>query len=460
MPIFTIRNKDGATYQLDAPDEQTAYNAFSRLQSAATPSAPASESTSYAVPEWIGAQAPIRGGAGTWGIDAISPPTGSPSGASPQPDKYRQAVRQEIDSLKAKGIPTGSSLQRLMVHGMTMNADDEVLAAFSTPIEMVRRGTWNPAEAYRYAKAREDVLLDDARRENGWLGKAFESAGGIGSGAGLASKGFTAASLLAKNPDLLEKMIASALDGIGLGIIGGALDGNSLSERAENAVRGGVEGLVGAATPLVRAGGKYVAPVANKIRDWANPGRIADNQVAKRVIESEGPGDPRDAVTEFLIRQLYGLSGSEEQAHRIGLADHRGSNTMENTESGLMSRNDLRAQPLDHGPFQETPRGAVVENPEGAGNEVFTARLRSAANNVPGAIENGVAGTIQLLSGGQDEVRRRIAEALLSRGEKMDPTLPLRLNDAAQGVEMRRLMASRLGGAAALAVGPYMPNTR
>ncbi len=198
--------------------------------------------------------------------------------ALPQPDKYQQAARQEIDNLKAIGVPMGSGLQRLIVHGMTMNADDEIIAGLSTPIEMVRRGTWNPAEAYRYAKAGEDMILDDSRKQSGLVGKGAEALGSLLAGGSLTKAGLTAASGLAREATLIQKFLANLGDGVVQGAVAGALDGNSLSERLKNAeqyaVRHGVvHGAVGTGLPVaLSAVSKYVAPAAKKIWSRVNPG--------------------------------------------------------------------------------------------------------------------------------------------------------------------------------------------
>src|SRR4051812_21433696 len=73
-----------------------------------------------------------------------------------QEDEYRTAARQDQAALKASGAPTPSPLVRRMLQGATFNSADEILAGAMTPLEMIRRGTFNPAEGYRYAKARED----------------------------------------------------------------------------------------------------------------------------------------------------------------------------------------------------------------------------------------------------------------------------------------------------------------
>src|SRR5262245_11161266 len=75
-----------------------------------------------------------------------------------QTDKYRQAAEQEFADLKAKGVPVEAGLSRRVAQGATLGAADEILAGLQTPLEMVKRGTLDPREAYRYAKARENVI--------------------------------------------------------------------------------------------------------------------------------------------------------------------------------------------------------------------------------------------------------------------------------------------------------------
>src|SRR5262249_50008183 len=77
-----------------------------------------------------------------------------------KPDKYTQAAAEED-----KAIGGGDAgLTRRLVHGATLGADTTVLAGLETPFEMVKRGTLSPGEAYNYAKAREDYLMNQARQ--------------------------------------------------------------------------------------------------------------------------------------------------------------------------------------------------------------------------------------------------------------------------------------------------------
>ena len=128
--------------------------------------------------------------------------------STPAPDKYQQAAIEERDALKAKGVDTGAGVTRRLAQGATLNFADEILAGLSTPLEMVKRGTLDPREGYNYAKAREDLILDDARKNTGALGTAAEIGGGVGAGAGALGAGLTFARGLAPNAGLLGRSLA------------------------------------------------------------------------------------------------------------------------------------------------------------------------------------------------------------------------------------------------------------
>lgn len=199
-------------------------------------------------------------------------------------DPYRIAARKEVDDLKAKGVDTGAGIVRQAMQGATFNLADEVMAGVLTPLEMIRQGTFNPAEGYRHAKAREDIILEDARKDNGLTGAAAELGGGLLTGAsvpGLASR-------LAPTAGMLSRSGANAVDGAVMGGLAGAADGNSLGERLGDAALGAaVGGAVGAVAPPALAVLRSVAsPILSNIAARANPQRFAENQVARAVTES------------------------------------------------------------------------------------------------------------------------------------------------------------------------------
>jgi hypothetical protein len=209
-------------------------------------------------------------------------------GTSAPPDKYQQAAIEERDALKAKGADTGAGLTRRLAQGATFNLADEILAGASTPFEMLKRGTFSPREGYNYAKAREDLIMEDARKNTGALGTAAEIAGGIGSGLGAASGGLTFARGLAPDAGLLARSAASAGDSAAFGALAGAGEGNSIGERFNSALLGGAVGgaLGGAAPGAISLGSAALSPVISNIRARFNPEGFARSQVARGVSES------------------------------------------------------------------------------------------------------------------------------------------------------------------------------
>jgi hypothetical protein len=208
--------------------------------------------------------------------------------ASPTPDKYQTAAADEFSALKAKGSNPEYGYARRIAQGMTLGGADELLAGAMVPFEMIKRGTFNPAEAYRYTKAREDYAMDEARQRQGALGTAAEIAGGVGTGAGLARNGVTAARMLAPGAGLGARSLAMGADGVAFGGISGGLEGNGLADRAQNAGLGGLlGGVVGAAAPAAFSlGSSALSPVINNVRARINPEGFARSQVARGVMES------------------------------------------------------------------------------------------------------------------------------------------------------------------------------
>ena len=225
----------------------------------------------------------------------------------PNRDRFQQAAIDEQANLKAKGIDPGAGFTRRLAHGATLGADSTILAALETPLEMVKRGTFNPVEGYNFAKAREDQIMSDARKNTGALGTAAEVLGGATSGAGLSSGGLTAARFLAPEAGLLARSSASAADAAGLGAFSGAMEGNGLEERGANAVTGGlVGGILGGATPsALGLLGTVASPIVSNIRARANPTGFAQSQVARGVSES--------GMTPSQLAQPDGYSGNSQR---------------------------------------------------------------------------------------------------------------------------------------------------
>lgn len=229
----------------------------------------------------------IAQGAPESDIDAYVASEGLTADQLRQPDKYKQAAIEERDALKAKGVDTGAGYTRRLAQGATFNLADEIMAGAMTPLEMFKRGI-NPKEAYKYAKAREDLIMDDARKDTGALGTIAEIGGGIGSGLGAASAGLTFSRGLAPNAGLMSRSLASAGDSAAMGALAGAGDGNSVGERFNNALTGGaIGGGVGFAAPgATSLLSQAASPILSNIRARVNPEGFAQTQVARAITES------------------------------------------------------------------------------------------------------------------------------------------------------------------------------
>jgi hypothetical protein len=215
-------------------------------------------------------------------LDELKKPT------APALDKYQQAAVDERNAMQTKGIDTGAGLTRRLAQGASFNLADEVLAGLSTPLEMFKRGTLDPREGYNYAKAREDLIMDDARKNTGAVGTAAEILGGVGSGLGISRAGLSLANALPATAGLLGRTAASAGDAAIMGGLAGAGEGNSIGERFNNALMGGaVGGGVGAVAPgLTSLAGQALSPVISNIRARINPEGFAQSQVARAISES------------------------------------------------------------------------------------------------------------------------------------------------------------------------------
>jgi len=226
--------------------------------------------------------------------------------ADKQPDKYQQAAIDEQASLKAKGIDPGAGLTRRLAHGATFGADSTIMAGLMTPLEMFKRGV-GPGEAYNFAKAREDQIMGDARKNTGLLGTAAEVLGGGVSGAGLASGGLTAARFLAPEAGLLARTGASAADAAAIGGFSGAMEGNGLAERGTNALQGAAIGGAagGILPPALAIGNAAISPIVSNLRAISNPTGFARSQVARGVSES--------GMTPQQIAQSVAQAGNEGQ---------------------------------------------------------------------------------------------------------------------------------------------------
>lgn len=285
-----------------------------------------------------------------------------PKGKAPAADPVRETVRKERDAERAKGVPEMSPTARLVAQGFTFGLSDEARALAGIPAQMYRRGTFNPATAYEYAKAREDLDLEDARAQAGGLGTAAEIAGGVGTGANLYRAGLTFGPAIASRlgSGLIGTAAGAAADGVAYGALAGAAEANGLDRLTGAAKGAAVGGALGATIPTATAAlGMLVAPAISNISARVNPSRYADRQLLQAATESgqtpaqvadrvgaaiadgqteyrlldaldnagrrkaavvaKNPGEGRQQLVEFLDQRQAGQGGRVAQAVEEGL---------------------------------------------------------------------------------------------------------------------------------------------
>lgn len=241
--------------------------------------------------------------------------------SEPKPDKYQQAAIDEQANLKAKGIDAGAGYTRRLTHGATLGADSTILAGLQTPLEMFKRGV-GPVEGYNYAKAREDQIMGDSKKNTGLLGTGLEVLSGAGAGMKLAQGGWTAARSLAPDAGIGARSLASGIDAAGIGAFSGAMEGNGLGERATNAIQGGaIGGLLGGATPGALAlAGVIPKAIYSNIRARMDPTGFGQSQVARVVSES---GMPTQQIAQRITDAAAEGQGMYTAADALGNAGQR-----------------------------------------------------------------------------------------------------------------------------------------
>lgn len=256
--------------------------------------------------------------------------------SKPEPNQYQQAA---IDEDKAIGGADAGYTRRL-THGATLGADSTILAGLQTPLEMIKRGTMDPREAYNFAKAREDLIMEKSREKTGLAGTAVEALGGGVSAGGLAKAGITAARYLPEGANLFARAGASAADAAGIGGISGAMEGDGLKERAINAAKGLLTGgAVGYIAPGVVGAAKAVAsPIISQILARLNPKNYAEAQIARAL--SEGKITPAQIEAELARADAEG-QGVYNVADAMGNSGQRMLSTV--TRSPGQARTDVVA---------------------------------------------------------------------------------------------------------------------
>jgi len=251
---------------------------------------------------------------------------GSAGPAAPVLDKYQQAAIAEYDRNPAlKGL-TGYTARV----GMGIPWSDELMAGNPLMLAegMIRHGTFNPAEAYRYNKARENLLGQKTRENTAGLGGALsEATGALATGAGVLGSGTRAAAVTINGRTIPAGAVnwgQNAVKATGLGAFAGAGEGDSLEDRAKHGIIGGAMGgvLGGAVLPAVSYGLPKLAAAAQlpRLRD---PQKIATEQVSKVArdagvtmaeLENRMAAARAAGQTDYTIADALGYEGQRKLA--------------------------------------------------------------------------------------------------------------------------------------------------
>lgn len=346
MPTFQITGPDGKQYRVSG---ENAEGALSALQQHLGP-APIAEPS------------------------PVAPP-------APESDKYQQAAVQERDALKAQGIDTGAGYTRRLAQGATFGLADEAVAAATTPFEMIKHGTFSPVEGYNYAKARENLILNDARENTGITGAIAEGVGGLATGGALSKAGLLPTARLAPGASLLKKVGVGAAEGAGLGGIYGAADGEGVEGRVVGGLQGAGMGLIaGGAFPLLSQG------AASGYRAFQNA--RAGSEVAKQT-----------GVSPEVLRMLGNTLEADGTLSARGVAN--------------MDRAGSQAMLADAGPNARAILDTAIQRggPGGvAAREAIEARANLSSNNIVNSLNQNL-GSPQGVTATQTAIRQGSAGA-------------------------------------------------
>ena len=385
------------------------------------------------------------------------------AGKQPKEDKYTRAAREDYEKTKDLNKSTGG---RLFVQGATLGAADEILAGALTPFEMARRGTWNPAEGYRYAKAREDLELEEARKAGGIPGAVLEGVGGMGTGAGAIRAIGTrlAPGLFAPGAGWGANYAQNVTGGAGLGAVNGALDAKD-GERLQGAATGGLlGGSLSAVAPIVmypfqKAGHalwSYIKPqsageaqVVNTMLEARMTPQQVNTALAAAQAEGQGsvytvadalgkagreklttvtkyPGPGRTDAEEFLVNRQLGAGRRVTNAITEGFqAPQTAANARARAveiRDAAADRNYGRARADVSGPVNLSPAIEAADNYLAPGATRLMSQGAMPENTVTRAVENARAlltdGRVQISDFGRAFNAKRDLDSMIGRDRK------------------------------------------
>jgi len=279
-----------------------------------------------------------------WAAFAPSTERSGDTNTTPPPpeDPYRKAAVQERDRLLRGGARLNEGYSDRAASAFSFKLGDEASAVAQIPLEMARRGTFNPAEAYRYNKAYQELKTEQTNKNTEGLGgAAAELVGGFAGaapwmGAPQAGKMVFPAvpnlGLPAKTmPAGVVNAFRNATTGAAMGGVYGFGEGEGLQDSAGKGAAGAlVGGTVGAVAPVAYEYG--VKPVARMLQmpRLNAPENVMIERVNKAVRDS---GQTMEQITQKIADAHAAGNTGYTLADAIG---HEGQRTLAglNKQSG------------------------------------------------------------------------------------------------------------------------------
>ena len=301
MNIYEFQGADGQTFEIEAPDEQSAMSAFQSSQAPqpsqsaqgiapTTPPADTWTPSKRQVPDGWNEIAQTDDGGSVYEAPNGSRQFVSPSYSTQKPEEIDQIMQQ--GNLRTPPVNTGEGIARGAFQGATLNFGDELVAGAGAALDPLVNNTGNSTFSERYDArvGNERNKIDQFREEKPMTALGSEITGALAAGGGIAGAGLSAS---AKANNLRGLMAGGAIDGAVFGAASGAGAGED-GNRSQSAIAGGlVGGGTGFATPLAIAGVQRMAqPVIDGARTaFAPPQVTVQHRMAKAMREAGKSND-------------------------------------------------------------------------------------------------------------------------------------------------------------------------
>lgn len=293
------------------------------------------------------------------------------------------------DALKLRGKTQDSGPSRDMTgmytQGASFNLADEAASGLNSLVGLIMGQ--DPVETYNRTQEVQRQQMARTREEHPIGSTVAEVGGGLHSGLGLASNGFTAVGRMANEGirNILPRALVGGMEGAGYaGVSGfGGADGG-LEERANQAVKNLPVGaaLGAAAVPAVDLLGVILRPVANAIRAARDPAGRGDELIAQRLLaDNQSP--------ETIAQAVEAARNAGQPEYRA--VDAAGRNTQRIGAMAAKTPGSARTQIADDLAARQQGQGdriaGYVDDALGAGDQAYaneqTAIAARRANAAP-----------------------------------------------------------------------------